>query len=64
MRKDMVQFMVSEDMQDGVGSHYEVPQILGAESHILMLGLEWLAQEETGTGARTHGKTTLVVLAL
>jgi len=50
-------------MQDGAGSHHQGPQLLGAESYILMLGPQRLA-EETGTRARTHEKTALVVLAL
>lgn len=54
MQKEMVQFMVSEDMQDGAGSCYQGPQLPGAESRVLMLGLEWLAHR----GNRNRGQDT------
>lgn len=45
---------MSEGVQDGAGSCYQGPQLLGAESHILMLGFEWLAQR----GNRNRGQDT------
>lgn len=54
MQKERVQFIVSAGVQDGAGSCYQGPQLLGAESHILMLGLEWLVQR----GNRNQGQDT------
>jgi len=45
---------VSEDMQDGAGPRYQDPQLLRAESQVLTLGLEWLAQN----GNRNWGQDT------
>lgn len=54
--QEVVQFMVSEDMQDGAKSCYQGPQLLGAESHVLMLGLEWLAQTGNRNQVQDRGK--------
>lgn len=50
-----------EDVQDAAGSCYQGPQ--GVEPHLLMLEPDYWCKEESGTGARTHEKTALVLAA-
>lgn len=55
----MLQFLELEDRQDGAGCCYHGPQ--GVESRLLRLKPDGWCKEESGTGARMHGKATLVL---